>query len=140
MLARLADRLSGLVETVRASAPDPETQLEELLIRMYRNTLEHPNDTQLLLRELLDNRARAKQAHAWYMKDFLAALAAMVRKTPGGRRADEAQGLARIYFVIGAINFFAASQPTLLQMYGKSRLEVLKEQFPLEIRRMVRGG
>jgi AcrR family transcriptional regulator len=138
VLAQLADRLSNVVAKVRSTYPDPERQLEELLLNLYSNTLEHPDDTQLLMRELLDNKGRAKQAHSWYLKDFLKAVVSMVRKTPSSRALTEAEALARVYLILGAISFFAVSQPTLRQMYDRRAFSALKDQFPLEVRRVVR--
>jgi hypothetical protein len=40
--------------------------------------------------------------------------------------------------ILGAINYFTVSEPTLRQMYGKAAVNALKEQFPLEIQRLVR--
>jgi len=136
VLAQMAAGLSRVVERARATDPDPERQLEELLLSLYRNMFDHPEDTQLLMRELLDNRSRAPHAHSWYLKDFLAAIVAMVRKAPAGRSLSERGALARAYLVLGAINYVVVSEPTLRQMYPD--LGDPEQQFPEEIRRLVR--
>jgi AcrR family transcriptional regulator len=140
VLARLADGLSRAVEKARSAHPDPARQLEELLLRLFDNASHHSDDTLLLMRELLDNRARAEQAHRWYLKDFLDSLASMVRKVPGGKGLTQSEALARVYLLLGAINYVAVSTPTLRQMYGQREFGALKDQFPLELRRLVRAS
>jgi AcrR family transcriptional regulator len=137
VLAQMADRLSVGVDRVRAVDADPVHQLEELLVNVHRNSVEHPDDSQLLMRELLDNKARAEHAHSWYMKDFLDMLVGIARKVPGTKLTKD-EALARIYLVLGAINYFAISQPTLTQMYGKRGYTTLKAQSTKEVRRLVR--
>lgn len=140
VLSQLAGHLTALVKRTGAAHPGPAEQLEELLLGLYENTLKYPDDTQLLMRELLDNKGRAEHAHSWYLKDFLDAVAALVRKTPKGQTLSHAEALARIYMILGAANFFAVSQPTLRNMYGQREYGALKKQFPMELRRMVRAA
>jgi AcrR family transcriptional regulator len=138
VLAQLADRLTNLVGRAQSADPDPVRQLEELLLNLSRIVLDHPEDTQLLMRELLDNRARARYVHNWYLKDFLNAIVSMAQKATKAKRLTETEALARVYLIIGAINYFTVSEPTLRQMYSKNAFGALKEQFPLEVRRLVR--
>jgi len=137
VLAGVAAHLAGVVERARASDPDPARQLEALLLAVYEGLFVRPENTQLMMRELLDNRARAEKARSWYMRDFLDALTAMARKAA---RVGETEALARVYLIIGAMNYFVISQPTLRQMYGKPGFAALKEQAPEEIRRLIRAS
>lgn len=136
VLADMAEGLAGVVERARASHADPSRQLEALLLAVYQGLFDRLENTQLMMRELLDNRARAEKARSWYMRDFLDALVAMVRKSA---RLSETEALARIYLILGAMNYFAISQPTLRQMYGKTGSAALKEQAPDEIRRLIQN-
>jgi AcrR family transcriptional regulator len=138
VLAQMARRLSGAVERARSSETAPERQLEALFLRLYANAVDHPEDTQLIMRELLDNRPRAEQAQSWHLKDFLGSMAAMVRKASTARALSETEALARVYLALGAFNFFVISEPTLTQMYGAAGFSALKDEFPVEIRRLVR--
>jgi AcrR family transcriptional regulator len=136
VLAQMANRLGTTVARARSADPDPIRQLEKLLLKLYRNLFDHPDDTQLLMREILDNRPRAERSHSWYLRDFLDSIVAMVRKAPGA--LTETEALARVYLWLGAINYFAVSEPTLRQMYGDPAFNALKDQFPQEVRRLVR--
>jgi AcrR family transcriptional regulator len=137
VLAHMADRLIDVVDDARSADPDPLRQLEELLSNLYRRSFDHPADTQLLMRELLDNKGRAEQAHRWYMKDFLNSMVTMVLQVPGSKLTDT-EALARVYLILGAFNYFLISQPTLKQMYGKRTFSALKDVMPTEFQRLVR--
>src|SRR5262245_15138254 len=112
VLAHMADRLTDVVDDARSADPDPLRQLEELFSNLYTRSFDHPADTQLLMREVLDNKDRAEQVHRWYMKDFLNAMVTIVREVPGPK-LTETEALARVYLIFGAFNYFLISQPTL---------------------------
>lgn len=133
----MAARVSSVVARARSAETDPVKALEDLFLQLYANVFGQSDDTQLLMRELTDNRARAGQAHSWPMRDFLDAIVAMVGKTPGGGKLTRAEALSRVYLLIGCINYAAVSEPTLRSMYDDA-FEDLQAQFPLEVRRMVR--
>jgi hypothetical protein len=58
-----------------------------------------------------------------------------VRAAPNTAALDETEAMARVYFVLGVMNYFAVSRPTLTQMLGKVALKALRDQLRLEIRR-----
>jgi AcrR family transcriptional regulator len=140
VLARMAEGLEGAVERARSAEPDPLRQLEALFLRVLGNVHEHLEDTQLLMREVLDNRPRAGESHHWYLTDFLNGIVAIARRTPGGSRLSQAEALARIYGLFGALNYFAISKPTLQQMFGDYTYDRLHEALPAEVRRQVRAA
>lgn len=137
VLAQISDRLARDVREARSADPEPRRQLESLLLKLYRNSVDHPDDTQLLMRELLDNKGRAEQAGNWYLKTFLDSLTSMARDVPEREALSEPEALARVYQALGAINYFAISEPTLKQMYGKRAYGRLQSQFPRELKRLV---
>jgi AcrR family transcriptional regulator len=138
VLAQLADRLSTVVGRAGAGEATPTGRLEAIFLQIFRNTQAHPDDTRLILRELLDNRHRAEQAHSWHMRGFLDALTAIARRA--NPAISEAEALARVYLVLGAINFFAVSEATLKGMYGQAPSAALTDQIPRELSRIVRGA
>lgn len=137
VLSSIAEGLSHIIAVVRDEDPDPAGQLEGLLLRLYETMLKHPENTQLLMRELLDNRTRAQEAQSWPLKEFLDALVEMIRKAPRGHTLTRGRALARIYLVLGAISYLVASQPTLGRMYPD--MKRLKEPFRSEIKRLARA-
>lgn len=137
VLAQISSRLAEEVRQARSADPDPRRQLESLLLKLYKNSVDHPDDARLLMRELLDNKGRSEQANSWYLKAFLDSLASMVRDIPNREALTEPQVLARLYQVLGAINYFAISEPTLRQMYGKGAYGRMQSQFPRELTRIM---
>jgi hypothetical protein len=141
VLADMASGLTGVVKKARAAGPEPADQLEALFLRLYENlTVRAPDDTRLVVRELLDNPLRAEHAHSWPMKAFLDALVAMVRAAPATKGLSEAEALARVYMLIGAMQYVAVSEPTLRNMYGKAAYADLRGQLPAQVRRLVRAA
>ena len=140
MLERLAEALAVVVGRARSADPEPLAQLEALFLRILGNVHEHFEDTQLLMREVLDNRPRAEHARSWYLTDFLDSIVAIAGRAPGGATLSQTQSLARVYALFGAINYFAVSGPTLSQMYGEAGSAALRAQYPDEVRRMVRNA
>jgi len=137
----MAESMEAVVERAAAAAgADPLAQLEGLFLRVLGNVHEHYEDTQLLMREVLDNRPRAGEAHHWYLTDFLNAIVAIARRTPGGARLTQAEALTRVYAIFGALNYFAVSKPTLEQMFGDFTYERIRKTLPAEVRRQVRAA
>ena len=140
VLHRLSTRM---VRDVVAAPPDdpkdPGSQLENALMALCRNGLENPESTQLIMRELLDNKQRAEQAGTWYLKPFLDGLIALVKKEPGHEQKSDAQALALAYQLLGAINYFLVSEPTLRQMFGPAFYDGMKARYPDEFKILIRA-
>ncbi len=137
VLQQISDRLLSRVIQSTAGAGF-ETQLEHLLMSLYDDGVEYGQDMQLLMRELLDNRRRSEHASSWYLTPFLDALTALVRRTPGWEEASDAEALAAIYQLLGAIAYFTISQPTLVRMFGKQKYGRLAAVFPIRLRALIR--
>ena len=140
VLAKLAEGLETAARAVTSAEIDPLAQLEALFLRVLVNVHEHAEDTQLLMREVLDNRPRAGESHHWYLTDFLNGIVAIARRTPGGARLTPAEALMRVYALFGALNYFAISKPSLEQMFGDYTYDRLHEALPAEVRRQVRAA
>ena len=137
VLKRISDRLMREMDGFGAKASDPRHRLEGPFIGFYRSALEHPDDTQLLMRELLDNKRRARVSRTWYLKAFLKTLTARVREaSPSGFRTQQA-ALAFAYQVLGAITYYVVSGPTLRQMFGKSEYTKLRSRYEAELRALI---
>ncbi|MCA9705067.1 MAG: TetR/AcrR family transcriptional regulator [Myxococcales bacterium] len=138
VLQKISDRLLSRViqDTVGAGS---ETRLEHLLVSLYDDGVTYVQDMQLLVRELLDNRRRSEQARSWYLKPFLDALIGLVQRTPGWEATSDAQALAAVYQLLGAITYFTISQPTLVRMFGKHEYGRLEAAFPVRLRALIRA-
>ncbi len=111
--------------------------LEAAFITIGELIGEAPENTQLLMRELLDNKRRAEDAHNWYLKPFLDRLLGLLREKPGLETLRDAEALTLIYQLLGAINYFAISKPTLSQMYGTETYSAMEKTYRASIERLL---
>lgn len=98
-----------------------------------------PLESQLLMRELLENSSRAETADTWYLKSSIE-LANIVLKLPAWKNAPRTEALTYVYQLLGAINYFAISQPTLKQMFGAQESEAMEKTFRAELYRLIQAG
>ena len=118
-----------LYRTVR-SEMDPVGRLKVYLLILAEEAIKRSARTQLLMRELLDNKSRAELASAWYLKAFLKTLIEQVRATPRWANATDGEAFCCVYQLLGAINYFAVSQPTLDGIFGDSKTAEIQSAFP----------
>ncbi len=124
VLAALATRQCEGIEA--AARPDPAEHLLAYFQGLREAALERPEDARLVVRALLDSHEGAR---VWPMKDYLDRLVALVRQTQDGRDLPEAAALARVFSVIGAIQYLAISAPALSGMYGKDAADRVAAEF-----------
>ena len=134
VLARISDRLMADLDEAHTGN---DNGLEATFVAFYRAALEHRDDTQLLMRELLDNKHRASSARTWYLKPFLDRLTALAIAAGPRVLEDEPQALAFVYQLLGAINYFAVSEPTLTQMLGPRAYGNTEAAFEAELRALI---
>lgn len=120
-----------LLEALRA---DDEDDFVAALINVYQHSMAYREETCLLMRELLDNPRRAAQASTWYLRPFLDFLHQGLRSSPGWQDASDAAVATHVYQLLGAINYFAVSLPTLQSMYSKSHVQALQQAYPDRLR------
>ena len=137
VLKRISDRLMGELEEVRERFEGPRERLEETFVEFYRTSLVHRDDTQLLMRELLDNKRRAETSRTWYLKPFLEILGEMVLDDPATNIHSRHTAISVVYQILGAINYFAVSEPTLMQMFGKKDYSKLDACYEDELRKLI---
>ena len=137
VLKRISDRLMQELAAVGDEVSDPRDRFERLFLHLNRSALEHREDTQLLMRELLDNRRRAGTARAWYLKPFLQQLTDLALAVPNTDLRSRDSALAFVYQLLGAINYFAVSEPTLTRMLGKRDYGKLQSRYESELARMI---
>lgn len=137
VLQQIADELVATMIQATSDNADAKTQLEQLFERLHENRKTHPEQTQLLMRELLDNRPRAAHAETWYLKSLLKGLVALIQRVPGWESASEAEALATVYQLLGAISYYAISEPTLTRIFGKPTYAALEEAFPIRLKALI---
>ncbi|MEM9668316.1 MAG: helix-turn-helix domain-containing protein [Pseudomonadota bacterium] len=137
VLQRLSGDFERELADISAAEPDASKQLKSYLLARAADVLAQTNRSQLLMRELLDNKRRAEAASTWYLKPYLETLTGMVRAVPGWTHADDAEAFALIYQLLGAITYFSVSQPTLTGIFGDEHLASIRASFPGQFEALV---
>jgi len=138
VLQQISDKLQRFVRMAGQPSDAPERQFENIVLNIYHAAIETPEDTRILVRELLDNQARAEQAKTWYLMPFLDGLTSVVRSIPGLEAVSEPRVFTFVYQVLGSIEYFVISTATLRRMYGDEAYERLRDRFPMELQDQVR--
>ncbi len=139
VLQQISERMIGSIIAAQAEAGEPQTQLENVLLGLCQDGIRDPQSTQLIMRELLDNKRRAKHAGTWYLKPFLDGLVALARRVPAQEYKSEVALLSMVYQLLGAVNYFLVSEPTLKQMFGKAQYDEMKMLYPDEFKTLIRA-
>ena len=126
VMERAAEHLVEFVAEAKSISDKPQQQLLNIFTQMSTATGRSLRVIILLLRELLDNRERAEQAHKWYMRPFLDDLVQIVElnQTP----PEQVYPLAFAYQLLGATQYYLISQPTLRKLYSNTECDELRTQ------------
>ena len=130
VLRQIAEELDELIASAEAAGGDPKSQLNRLFQLMITENEENTIRTRLLMRELLDNKHRAETAGAWYLKPFLKHLSDMARNVDGWSKATDGQVRALVFQLLGAVNYYGVSGPTLQGVFGAAGAKALRRAFP----------
>jgi AcrR family transcriptional regulator len=139
VLQQISDALTGELAEIAAATADPYEALETLLVERIAGSLDASDGVRIVIRELLDNKSRAKSARTWPIKPYLDGLIAMVQANPATAHFSDAEALAAIYQFIGAANFLVISEPTLSRMYGSQHFGEMRRAYPRSLRTLVRA-
>ncbi len=140
VLSRISEDYRDKQQAVLAGRDEAATPIQALtayLMALAEDTPQAKQRTSLLMRELLDNNQRAAAAGSWYLADFLARLTAMVKAVPEKADLTEAEALALAYQLLGAMNYFAISQPTLTAILGTSDYKNLHQAFFVRLEKLI---
>jgi AcrR family transcriptional regulator len=138
IMREISQRLLRFVEAAVQRTERPERQFEDVMLGLYATSREYPLDTRLLVRELLDNQSRAETAKDWYLLPLLSEIVAVLKRVPGFEKVSSAAAFCMVYQLIGSIEYFAISTPTLTRMYGAPAYESYRDEFPIELRKQIR--
>ncbi len=133
VLRRISDDLQDQQTRAELSSDEPLQRLKQ-----FFNTLAEPTDinarrTRLLMRELLDNRARATTAENWYLRHFLKRLTVMISTVDELRLLSDEEALIFAYQLLGAVNYFLISPATLSGIFGEDMLQRMSANFSAEL-------
>lgn len=133
---------SGLLtESERTLKADHQAteRLSDLVIAHYHLLMNDDDSARLIMRELLDNEQRAEKAGSWYLASYLNALVDTAMEIETIKHLGRAQALAFIYQLLGAAHYFAVSQPTLEQIFGRALSKQTRAGYERELRNLISG-
>ncbi|MEM1186974.1 MAG: TetR/AcrR family transcriptional regulator [Pseudomonadota bacterium] len=128
------------IEATDATPKNDRDAIAALLAALVQDHRQHPQQTRLLMRELLDNSRRAERASHWYLRGFLDALVDRVHALPQWGSAGRHHAAAAVYQFLGAINYFAVSSPTLKAMFSDEFYADMDDCFDAQLEQLIRAG
>ncbi|MEM6412513.1 MAG: TetR/AcrR family transcriptional regulator [Pseudomonadota bacterium] len=137
VLQRVSEDFERKLSMVSEAESDPLKQLRAYLYALATDVRDEQIRPQLLMRELLDNKRRAEEAGTWYLKPYLERLTDMVRCLPGRDTTSEGAAFALVYQLLGAVTYFAVSQPTLTGIFGSARMTEIRDAFPGQLSNLI---
>ncbi|MEO0591409.1 MAG: TetR/AcrR family transcriptional regulator [Pseudomonadota bacterium] len=138
VLKRISDQLMAAIRQSVDASKRPAEQFEDMILAIYQHSISAPLGTRVLMRELLENQERAQKAEAWFLRPFLDQIVSTLDKVDGLENVPRAQKFAAMYQMLGAIEYFAISRPTLTQMYGQIEYGEIATAYPDELRAQIR--
>lgn len=129
VLEDLSNRFDRIVQASVDQNLSAADQFRSILRGLYRHMNEQKHDARLIMRELLENKPRIEQKHKWYLKPFLEKLTELMQQLSGNENLSKSEALSRTFQIMGAVNYFAISDPTLQKMFGKDTYRAVEQDF-----------
>ena len=121
--------LEGISQRFLDALEEGPESLQDAVKHLLDHMMREKDDARIVMRELLDNSERAERSHKWYLRPFLDHLVDMGRQNPDWSGKSDAEIFAHIYQLVGAVNYWAISGPTLGRMYGPDTVREVSEAF-----------
>lgn len=122
--------LEGISERFLETLEAGPESLQDAVRRLFEHMSQERDDARIVMRELLDNTERAERSRKWYLRPFLDHLLKLGRKNPNWSEESDAEIFGRIYQLVGAVNYWVISGPTLGRMYGPETMQDITDAFP----------
>ncbi len=136
VLARISRGFDERLERLNRNKGDAG-ELVEFFLSLAGESRVARTETALIVRELLDNRDRARDAGRWYLKPFLESLVEQVLSLEAWRMADRYTALAAVYQLLGAIHYFSISHETLEAMFGEDSFRLTTGAHERQLRHLL---
>ena len=133
ILQRISDDFQEQQTEAEQASEEPIESLKQFYAALAEPTETNTRRTRLLMRELLDNNARATNAENWYLREFLERLIVMVKAIEGLQTLSDEEALIFAYQLLGAVNYFLISPATLSGIFGKDVMQRMSANFSVEL-------
>jgi AcrR family transcriptional regulator len=118
VVGRIAGSLDALSGELPGT-PDAGRWLEALVRGYVDWALGHPDDSHLLLRELLDNAERARSASRWYLRSFVQTLLDRIRAGQHDGQLQPGPPALCLEMLFGSVSYHLAARPTHEPVVGR---------------------
>ena len=133
ILQRISDEFQEQQTEAEQASEEPIESLKQFYAALAAPTETNTRRTRLLMRELLDNNARATNAENWYLREFLERLIVMVKAIEGLQTLSDEEALIFAYQLLGAVNYFLISPATLSGIFGRDVMQRMSTNFSAEL-------
>jgi len=140
ILQRISDDFQKQQTEAEQAFEEPKERLKLFYAALAEPTDTNTRRTRLLMRELLDNNARAMSAENWYLKEFLERLIGMVKAIEGLQALSDEEALTFAYQLLGAVNYFLISPATLGGIFGEKYLAKISTGFSFALNSLIESG
>jgi len=137
ILQRISDDFQEQQAEAQQASEEPIGRLKQFFAVLAEPTETNTRRTRLLIRELLDNNARAASAENWYLREFLERLIVMVKAIEGLQTLSDEEALIFAYQLLGAVNYFLISPATLSGIFGEEIMKRISAGFPAELESLI---
>ncbi|MFU7529327.1 TetR/AcrR family transcriptional regulator [Qipengyuania sp. ASV99] len=138
VLKGIAWRLLGAMRAGVDTGKPPEQQFEDMILRIYAAARANPLDSKVLMRELLEDQRSQAPADEWFFKTYLDQIVDMLNQIETLKPLTFAQKFAHLYSLLSAIEYFVASEATLVRFYGRDDFNRIADSYPDQLRAQVR--
>ena len=139
-LQRISDDFQKQQTEAEQAFEEPKERLKLFYAALAEPTDTNTRRTRLLMRELLDNNARAVSAENWYLREFLERLIGMVKAIEGLQTLSDEEALIFAYQLLGAVNYFLISPATLGGIFGEKYLAKISTGFSFALNSLIESG
>lgn len=138
VLKRISARLLAGMRSGTEAGQSAEQKFEAMILGIYHSALKNPLDARVLMRELLDDQRRDAPEAEWFLKTFLNEITGVLDGVEALAGLSFTQKFARVYVLMGAIQYFVASSFVLTRFYGDEEWDRLTKEYPKQLRAQVR--
>lgn len=140
ILQRISDDFQEQQAEAEQAFEEPTERLKQFYAALAEPTDTNTRRTRLLMRELLDNNARATNAESWYLGEFLERLIGMVKAIEDLQTLSDEEALTFAYQLLGAVNYFLISPATLGGIFGEKYLAKISTRFSFALNSLIESG